>query len=196
MTRPADLRRTVLVVALLNFAYFFVEFAVALHIGSLALFADSVDFFEDAAVNLLIVAAIAWSAPRRARVGRLLALIMLAPAVAFLWTLWGKLGAPIPPEPLSMSATGFGALAVNLLCAFLLARFRGGHGSLAVAAFLSARNDAFSNIAIIAAAAVTAAHPSIWPDIIVGFGIAWINLDAAREVWEAANAEHDEMPHS
>ena len=50
------LRRAVAIVALLNLAYFGIEFAVALAIGSVSLLADSADFFEDAAVNFLIVA--------------------------------------------------------------------------------------------------------------------------------------------
>ena len=41
------LRRTVLIVALLNLSYFGVEFAVAIAIGSVSLFADSIDFLED-----------------------------------------------------------------------------------------------------------------------------------------------------
>ena len=41
------LRRAVLIVALLNLAYFGIEFAVALAIGSVSLFADSIDFLED-----------------------------------------------------------------------------------------------------------------------------------------------------
>jgi Co/Zn/Cd efflux system component len=41
------LRRAVILVAALNFAYFGVEFAVALAIGSVSLFADSLDFLED-----------------------------------------------------------------------------------------------------------------------------------------------------
>ncbi len=85
--------------------------------------------------------------------------------------------------------TGAGALAINLFCAFLLARFRHHAGSLTSAAFLSARNDALANIAIIAAGLVTVRFPSIWPDVIVGFGIAFMNLDAARAVWTAARAE-------
>ena len=40
-------------VVLLNFAHFGVEFAVARAIGSVSLFADSVDFLEDASVNFL-----------------------------------------------------------------------------------------------------------------------------------------------
>ena len=105
------LRRAVLIVALLNLAYFGVEFAVARRIGSVWLFADSADFFEDAAVNFLIVAALGWSAARRARVGMLLSAILLAPAIAFLWTLWHKLSAPLPPDAIALSATGLGALA-------------------------------------------------------------------------------------
>ncbi|HWT50691.1 MAG TPA: cation transporter, partial [Caulobacter sp.] len=85
-------RSAVRLVALLNLAYFAVEMAVALRIGSVSLLADSADFFEDAAVNFLIFAALGWSASRRARVGGVLAAILLAPAVAFLWTLWRKLG--------------------------------------------------------------------------------------------------------
>jgi Co/Zn/Cd efflux system component len=69
-------------VALLNLAFFGVEFAVALHIGSVSLFADSVDFLEDASLNFLILFALAWSIRTRARVGMMLALILLVPGLA------------------------------------------------------------------------------------------------------------------
>jgi Co/Zn/Cd efflux system component len=82
-------------------------------------------------------------------------------------------------------------MAVNLTCAFLLARYRSHSGSLMRAAFLSARNDALANIAIIAAGLATAfLWNAAWPDLIVGLGIALLNADAAREVWTAAREEH------
>jgi Phage integrase family len=90
-----DLRRVVAIVALLNFAYFGVEFAVATAIGSVSLFADSVDFFEDSSVNVLIFTALTWSAPRRARVGMALAGILLLPALALIWALWSKFNHPV-----------------------------------------------------------------------------------------------------
>jgi Co/Zn/Cd efflux system component len=184
------LRTAVLWVAVLNLAYFGVEFTTALAIGSVSLFADSVDFLEDASINILIAVAIGWTARRRAFLGMILAIILLIPAIAGLWTAWQKLASPVPPAPLPLTLTGMGALAVNLTCAFILARFRDHRGSLTKAAFLSARNDAFANLAIIAAGAVTAfLWQSAWPDLIVGIGIAIMNADAAREVWEAA---HDE----
>jgi Co/Zn/Cd efflux system component len=186
----ANLRKAVIVVAALNLAYFGVEFTVARAIGSVSLFADSVDFLEDASVNFLIAIALAWSAANRARVGMALAGILLVPGLATLWTAWEKIALPVPPAPLSLTLTGLGALAVNLTCAFLLARFRSHSGSLTRAAFLSARNDAIANVAIILAGLVTAYTLSGWPDVIVGLGIAALNADAARAVWRAAQDEH------
>ena len=190
---PTDtgLHRVVKWVALLNLGYFGVEFAVALSIGSVSLFADSVDFLEDASVNLLIVMALGWTARNRARLGMALAGILLVPGLATLWTAWDKIVAPVAPAPLALSLAGLGALAVNLSCAVMLVRYRHHSGSLTRAAFLSARNDAFANIAIIASGLVTAfLWRSGWPDIVVGLGIAAMNVDAAREVWQAARAEH------
>ncbi len=185
------LRYTVFWVALLNLGYFGIEFAVALAIGSVSLFADSVDFLEDTLVNILILIALGWSAKNRARVGMALAAILLLPGAATLWTAWDKFNAPAPPAPFALSLTGAGALAINLFCAFLLSRHRHRSGSLTRAAFLSARNDAFANIAIIAAGLTTAwLWLSAWPDLIVGLAIAAMNADAAREVWQAARKEH------
>ena len=185
-----NLRKVVIIVAVLNLAYFGVEFAVAVAIGSVALFADSVDFLEDASVNFLIAIAIGWSATNRARVGMALAGILLIPGLATLWTAWEKFMAPLPPAFLPLSLAGAGALVINLLCAFMLVRFRTQSGSLTRAAFLSARNDALANVAIIAAGFMTAYTLSGWPDVIVGLGIAAMNADAAREVWSAAREEH------
>lgn len=187
---PTNLRQAVRLVAILNLAYFGVEFAMALRIGSVSLFADSVDFLEDASVNFLILLALAWSVRARARVGMALAAILLAPGLATLWTAWHKVLDPLPPEPWALSLTGAGAMVVNLLCALMLARFRHHGGSLSRAACLSARNDVLANIAIIAAAGVTAVSGSGWADLVVGLGIALLNADAAREVWSAARREH------
>ena len=191
LTTTADgLRRTVWLVALLNLGYFAVEFGVALAIGSVSLFADSIDFLEDASINILIAVALGWTARARAGLGMVLAGILLVPGAATLWAAWDKFNTFIAPEPLPLSLTGLGALAVNLSCALMLTRYRHRSGSLTRAAFLSARNDAVANVAIIAAGLATAYTISAWPDLIVGLGIAAMNADAAREVWEAAREEH------
>lgn len=184
------LRRAVRWVAVLNLAYFGVEIAVALTIGSVALFADSVDFLEDTAINLLILLALRWSAAAQARAGMVLAGVLLVPGIATLWTAASKIAEPVAPMPLPLVLAGLGALAVNVTCALILARTRTHGGSLGKAAFLSARNDTLANVGIIAAGLVTAfLWRSAWPDLIVGLGIALVNAGAAREVWQAARAE-------
>lgn len=65
--RPPGLVCAVRFVCAANLGYFFVEFTIALAISSVALFADSIDFLEDASVNLLILLALGWSLAARAR---------------------------------------------------------------------------------------------------------------------------------
>ena len=189
-----NLRRAVLTVALLNLGYFGIEFSVALSISSVSLFADSIDFLEDTSINLLIFFGMAWSLKARARLGMGLAGILMVPALATLWALWMKFNHPIPPDSLQLSLTGLGALAINLTCAFILARYRQYSGSLTKAAFLSARNDALANVAIISTGFATALTNSLWPDVVVGLAIAAMNADAAMEVWDAAREEHEAAP--
>jgi Co/Zn/Cd efflux system component len=88
---------------------------VARAIGSVSLFANSIDFLEDAAVNGLILAALGWSAHRRSIIGMILAAILFAPAVATAWTVWEKFNTPVPPAAMPLSMTGLGALAVKQL---------------------------------------------------------------------------------
>jgi len=86
-------------------------------------------------------------------------------------------------------------LAVNLSCALLLSAYRDHRGSLTKAAFLSARNDAIANLAIIAAGLVTGyLWNSVWPDLVVGGAIGIMNIDAAKKVWSAADGEMREAP--
>lgn len=192
-TVPNGLRRAIMWVAFLNLGYFGIEFSIALIIHSVALFADSIDFLEDAFVNFLILIALSWSLRKRSYVGMILAAVLLIPSLATLWMAWEKLNAPLAPHALSLTLTGAGAFCVNLSCAFLLTAYREYRGSLTRAAFLSARNDVFANLAIMATGLVTAyIWHSGWPDLITGLGIAIMNAHAAVEVWQTAREEHHE----
>src|SRR5438552_18699311 len=110
---PTTLKHAVCFVAVANLAYFGIEFAVALNIGSVSLFADSIDFLEDAAVNLLILVALRWSAGARARLGVGLAGILLIPGVATAWTAWEKFMLPVAPPPLPMKTPALVSPAVT-----------------------------------------------------------------------------------
>lgn len=183
------LRRVVLTVAILNLSYFFVEFAVALAAGSVSLLADSVDFLEDTAINLLIFTALGWPLARRAALGKAMALIILGPAVVAGWEAVQRFSEPLAPAVVPVVLASLGAIAVNGTSAWVLAGVRHRGGSLSRAAFLSARNDVVVNVAIIIMAVVTLWTASGWPDLILGCGIIVLALHAAYEVWEVSEEE-------
>ena len=184
-----NLRKTVLTVATLNLIYFLVEFYFGRLYDSVALLSDSIDFLEDASINILIALAIGWSLRKRQTVTYLLALLLLVPGIAFLWNAFDQLLNPDIPVGEGMSVVGFGALIVNVFCAFLIARHRSEEGGLVMAAFFSARNDAIANLLIIIAGFVTILSPSIWPDFIIGIAIFLMNADAAKVVIESSRKE-------
>ena len=107
------LRRVVARVALLNLAYFGVEFSVALAIGSVSLFADSIDFLEDTSVNFLILIALGWSA-RTLAFGHGARWHPAHSGTGHALDGLGQIPASVPPAPLPLSLTGAGAMAVNL----------------------------------------------------------------------------------
>ena len=119
-----NLRRAVAWVLVLNLFYLAVEFTSALYLGSVSLFADSIDFLEDSFINLLILIGLSWSAARRAMLGQLLAAIILVPGIATLWQAWEKFNLPIAPDAVPLSLVGAGAFAVNLASALILLRYR------------------------------------------------------------------------
>lgn len=190
LIKLTPLKRTIFIVASINFIYFCIEFFSALSIGSVSLLADSIDFLEDAAINCLILIAIGWDLKKRAVIGLVLSFIILIPGLTVLWAVWQKLTHQISPEPYTISLVGLCALMVNSFCAYILIKYRHHHGSLTKAAFLSARNDVAANVMIIAAGLLTFWLHSIWPDLIIGIAIALLNIGAAKEVYQAAQREY------
>lgn len=187
-----NLRKTVLLVATLNLIYFAVEYYYGQLYDSVALIGDSIDFLEDASVNILIALAIGWSLKKRRYTSYALALLLLVPGIAFLWNAVHQFLSPEVPEGRGMGFVGFGALLVNTTCAFLIAKHRKEEGGLVRAAYFSARNDAMANVLIISAGLFTLRYPSIWPDLLIGIFIFILNADAAKEILETAHKESKE----
>jgi len=181
----SSIRNVVRIVSIANLSYFALEFIFAIRIGSVSLFADSIDFLEDASVNILIFVALGWSLAARRRLSRFFALLLLVPAISVIITTIYKINNPTVPSGPAITTVAVGALIVNFTCAFLLAKFRENQQSLVMAAYLSARNDALANLAIITAGIVTAFWLSPVPDLVVGITIGMLNADAALKVWRS-----------
>ena len=177
-------------VAILNLGYFAIEFFFAQRFNSVALFSDSLDFLEDASVNILIFLSFSLAVIWRARLSYIFAFLLLLPGCSFLYNALQQIAKPITPNGDGMSIVGLGALGVNIYCAIILNKFKEIKGGLAKAAYFSARNDAIANILIIIAGIVTLFWLSAIPDLIVGSMIFLMNADSARAILKAANREH------
>jgi Co/Zn/Cd efflux system component len=193
-TKPMPYSRALLVSAVLNFGMVFIEVAGALYANSIALMADAIDFLEDAITYVLAIALIGLGHRPRAVFGAMTAFLMFVPGVWIAWKTIRQLYEGFPPDPLPMGAIGLLALAVNVYCAFILLPHRKGD-SAHQGVWLSTRNDAIANMAIVAAAVITSFWVSVWPDVIVGLGIAALNLYAALLIAVLAWREwHGKVP--
>lgn len=188
MSEP--LKSIVARVAILNLSYFAIEFYFAQRFNSVALFSDSLDFLEDASVNILIFLSFSLAVIWRARLSYIFAFLLLLPGCSFLYNALQQIFNPITPNGDGMSIVGLGALCVNIYCAIILNKFKEIKGGLAKAAYFSARNDAIANVLIIIAGIVTLFWLSAIPDLIVGSMIFLMNADSARAILKAANREH------
>lgn len=184
--------KAILMVALLNFGYFFVEFFVALNITSVSLFADSIDFLEDAFTNFLILIGLYLTLQNRIKLGYLLIGIIFIPSLFTLIFAINQFINPIVTNGYSLSLYAFGALIINIFCAFLMAKFKQADNSLLITAFYSARNDALANIAMIIAGVITLYTTSYYPDLIVGILIFLLNLDASKAIYKQMKKEKND----
>lgn len=182
------LRRVLWLALGLNAGMFFVELAGGLRSGSVALWADALDFAGDAASYAMTLWVLGLGLLWRARAAWLKAWAMgLFGAVVLLRALW-QAGSGQAPEPLTMGWIGALALLVNLGVALMLYAFRTGDANLR-SVWLCSRNDAIGNLAVMAAALGVFGTGTAWPDLIVAALMAGLGLKAAASILPQAHRE-------
>ncbi|AOY90062.1 cobalt transporter [Marinobacter salinus] len=164
---PAPGFRKALWIALwVNLAMFLVEGIASIQSGSVSLMADAIDFFGDSANYILSLSVLSMGMLWRGRAAMVKGLTM----ATFGLVVWGRAiwiaQSGITPEPLTMGAVGLLALAANVSVAVMLFRFREGDSDMR-SVWLCSRNDAISNLAVMAAAIGVFGTNSAWPDLVV-----------------------------
>lgn len=187
VSNPA-VRRMLWTVLAVNAAMFVAEGSAGIATGSLALTANSLDFFAEAATYAVSLFVLSRSLTWRAGAALAKGSGMLAFGVAILVAAAASFASGAPPAHTTMGAVGALALAVNVACAALLYRFRGAEANLR-SAWLCSRNDAIGNLAVLAAAVGVWGTATHWPDVIVGVGMATLAIVAAVQVIRQAIGE-------
>ena len=181
-------RRALWVALALNAAMFVVELAAAWTSGSVSLLADSIDFFGDAGNYALSLAVLGMGLATRSRAALFKSACMGGFGIFVLGkALWNAQGAALP-EPVTMGAVGFLALAVNAGVALMLYRFRSGDANMR-SVWICSRNDALGNLAVMLAALGVFGTGSAWPDLLVATAMAMLALTGASTVLKQARGE-------
>ncbi len=187
-TQSPRYRRVLWAALIINAVMFVVELAGGLQAGSVSLLADAVDFFGDAAnygISLLVLGmALSW----RAKAALFKGLCMGAFGIFVLgWAAWSATAGTVP-EAVTMGVIGTLALLANVWVAVMLYAWRDGDANMR-SVWLCSRNDAISNLAVMAAALGVFGTGSAWPDLAVAAVMGVLALTAARAVIQQARAE-------
>ncbi len=178
-------RRILWIALSINLVMFLIEVIAGFTAGSVSLQADALDFLSDAinyGISIFVVGMIL-------RYRSIAALIKgLSMGFFGVWVLgaaiWHGLNGTLP-DAMTIGAIGFLALLANVICAVLLWTYRSGDSNMK-SVWLCSRNDAIGNVIVICAALGVFGTNTGWPDIIVATIMAFLALQAAKQIIQAS----------
>lgn len=181
--------RKVLWICLVANAVMFIAQMIASYAAhSVSLLANSADFFSDAANYGISLYVLNLSLRQKAKASLFKGISL---GLVGLWVAFEAFHHSFQPElpkPLLMTIISMVALAVNVGCALLLYKYRGGDSNRE-SVWICSRNDAIGNIAVMIAAAGVFASSTIWPDILVAVILGWLAISGAVRIIKSAKKE-------
>ncbi len=186
-------RRALWIALIVNAAFFVGEIAAGAAAGSVALQADALDFFGDAANYAISLGVAGMALSWRSRTALLKGATMIGFA---LWVLasmaWHAFHGTLPRAEV-MGVVGIAAMVANAGVALMLYRFRTGDANMR-SVWICSRNDAIGNLAVIFAAMGVFGTGTGWPDVIVGAIMGGLGLWGGWQIVSHARAERHAMP--
>ena len=173
--------RVLWIVLAVNALMFLVEFTAGWIASSTALLGDSLDMLGDALVYGFSLWVLHRGETWRARAALSKGLVQLGFGLAVLVQAGFKLWAGVVPASELMAGIGTLALVANLGCFWLLWAHRSDDLNMR-STWLCSRNDLVANVAVLAAAGLVAWTGMLWPDLVVGLGIAALFLRTSFSV--------------
>jgi Co/Zn/Cd efflux system component len=198
MAVDPKLRKVLWAALIINALMFVIEAGASFQSGSVALLADAVDFFSDAANYGITLYVLTMGMLWRARAATLKGMTMLLIGLLVIGKIIWSIKTGQTPEPLTMGIVGAMALVANLSVAFMLYAFRNGDANMQ-SVWLCSRNDAIGNVAVMLAALGVFGSGTGWPDIAVAVFMAYLSITASWKIMNLAHAEihsFDEPKHS
>ncbi|MCK0163098.1 cation transporter [Marinobacter sp. S6332] len=181
-------RRALWIALWVNLAMFFVEGVASLQSGSVSLMADAIDFFGDSANYILSLSVLSMGMLWRGRAALVKGITMtIFGMIVWVRALW-VMQQGTTPEPLTMGTIGLLALVANVCVALILFRYRDGDSDMR-SVWLCSRNDAISNLAVMAAALGVFGTASAWPDLVVAAIMGTLAITAGVSIVRHARTD-------
>jgi Co/Zn/Cd efflux system component len=187
-------KRILWIALIVNFAMFFVEIASGLAASSVSLLADAVDFLGDGVNYGLSLAALGMASVVGSKVALAKGIAMGLFGIFVLGKAAMQWASGVTPEAATMGAIGVLALCANLFVAALLYQYRTGNANMR-SVWLCTRNDAISNLLVIAAAVGVWGTTKGWPDLAVAAVMGGLALWSSQEVIRHSLEELKARPH-
>ena len=184
----AEYRKVLWICLIANAVMFVAQMIASYAAHSVSLLANSADFFSDAANYGISLYVLNLSLRQKAKASLFKGVSL---GLVGLWVAFETLHHGLQPElpkPFIMAVISVVALAVNVGCAVLLYKYRGGDSNRE-SVWICSRNDAIGNIAVMIAAAGVFASNTIWPDIIVAAILGWLAVTGAWRIIGIAKQE-------
>ena len=183
-----QLKNILVIVFALNLGMFIVEFFYGIQAKSSALLADSLDMFADAFVYGISLFVLNKSYIRQAQASMFKGITMFGLGLFVIAENIYKIIHPVLPVAATISLLGLLALVVNIICVGILIKYL--DQSLNVkSAWICSRNDAFGNVAVIIAGLLVGAFSSQWPDLIIGFTMAFVVIKSSSQIMVSSRKE-------
>ncbi|WP_018651909.1 cation diffusion facilitator family transporter [Actinobacillus capsulatus] len=174
-------KKALWIVFAMNLTMFFVEVVMGFKSGSTSLLSDSLDFLGDSANYMISLIVLPMALSYRAKASLIKGLTMSGFGVFILITTIYRMFYGEMPSYSEMSVVGILALLVNLMALLILLNFRDGDSNMR-GVWLCSRNDAIGNVAVILAGIAVYFFQSKYPDLIVAFILAFLALQAGKEI--------------
>lgn len=174
-------RRALWLVVFLNLGTGVAETVVGFLAGSQSLKADALDFLGDGSITLLALLATRWGPVWRSRMAAAQGLFLALLGIGVLLSTAYRVLVANQPEAGPMGVMALVGLAANVASAWVLLPHRAGDANVR-AVWLFSRNDALSNLAVLAAAGLVALTGTRWPDLAVAVVVAGLFLHSAWEI--------------
>lgn len=178
-----QLKKVLWAVLLINLAMFVIEITAGFLARSNALLADSLDMLGDTFVYGVSIAVLTHHPAIRAKASFVKGATMSLLGLYVVGEIIYKLFNPLVPQAEIITTIGVLALGANALSFALLLKYKNKDLN-ARSAWICSRNDVIANISVIGAGILVARFNSMWPDIIIGFGIAMMVLRSSLHIMQ------------